>query len=562
MTPLPEMFALARQQLQGGNLAQAEHLCQLILQADPNHADAHHLLGLMALQSGRFHVAVASIRRAVHLNPQQVYYRSNLGLAHQALGQMDEALAHFQEALRLKPDFAEGHRNVGKTLLTQGRVDEAVAHGREAVRIRPDFAEAHNSLAIALLRHGNPDEAVAHCQEALRLKPDYVEAQNNLGTARKQLGQFDEALASFEQALRLKREYGVAHWNRSMMRLLGGDFEQGWPEYEWRWALHAFAVRQFPKPLWDGSDLKGRTILLYAEQGLGDTLQFMRYLPLVKRQGARVIVECHPPLLRLLASVPGIDHLLGRGSQLPPFDVQAPLLSLPRIFHTTLETIPAPIPCLQADAGLVKHWKSPESGVRSPKSEERHLTSDFGLRTSDFLVGIAWQGSPEHPGDRQRSIPLLQFARLAQVEGVKLISLQKGPGTDQLKQLRIADYELRIESQETKPLLESAIRNPQSAILYLGDRLDEASGPFMDSAAVMMNLDLVISSDTVVPHLAGALGVPVWVAVPLAPDWRWLLEREDSPWYPSMRLFRQKRYGQWEDVFERLAEELRAVVSC
>jgi len=190
------------------------------------------------------------------------------------------------------------------------------------------------------------------------------------------------------------------------------------------------------------------------------------------------------------------------------------------------------------------------------------LTSDIGHRTSDFLVGIAWQGNPAFRGDRQRSIPLGHLAPLAQVEGVQLISLQKGAGTDGLKQLRIADCGLRIERQETKPLLESAIRNPQSAILDLGSRLDEASGAFMDTAAVMMNIDLVISADTAVAHLAGALGIPVWVALPLVPDWRWLLERDDSPWYPTMRLFRQTRNGHWEDVFERIAEELKAVVSC
>ena len=276
----------------------------------------------------------------------------------------------------------------------------------------------------------------------------------------------------------------------------------------------------FRQPRWDGSSLAGKTILIYAEQGLGDTLNFLRYVPLVKERDGKVILECQPPLLRLLANFPGIDHLIGRGSAYPEFDCYAPLLSLPGIFQTTPTNVPAAVPYIHADGKLVEKWRQelakPQAGPSALK------------------VGIAWQGNPGRPDDIHRSIPLKQFARLAEVPGVVFISLQKGAGTEQIGPL--AD---------------------QFPVLDLSDRLDEAAGPFMDTAAVMKNVDLVISADTAVPHLAGALGIPVWLALSLVPDWRWMLEREDSPWYPTMRLSRQRRYGEWDCVFERMASELQ-----
>ena len=247
-------------------------------------------------------------------------------------------------------------------------------------------------------------------------------------------------------------------------------------------------------------------------------MQFIRYVPQVKEQGGKVIVECQPQLEKLLADFQGIDQLIPTGAPLPPFDFQAPLLSLPGVFRTTLDTIPCNVPYLHAKTDLVSHWRGK-------------------LPLSDcFKIGIAWQGNLANPTDRQRSIPLRFFERLAQVEGVQLISLQKGSGADQLRGM------------------------PPFPVLDLDGTLDEGSGPFMDTAAIMMNLDLVVSMDTSVAHLAGALGVPVWVALTMAPDWRWLLNREDSPWYPTMRLFRQRRFGDWDDVFERMAGELKALV--
>ena len=277
-----------------------------------------------------------------------------------------------------------------------------------------------------------------------------------------------------------------------------------------------FRRLRFRQPRWDGSSLQGQTILLFAEQGLGDTLHFIRYAPLVKQTGATVIVQCQGPLLRLLSTCAGIDCLVPEDAEPPGFDVQAPLPSLPGLARTTLASIPAQLPYLSADPELRVRWQEALSGVR------------------DFKVGIAWQGNTGHKRDRQRSVPLLAFLPLARIPDVRLVSLQKGPGREQL-------YE----------------HPDHLAVLDMADQL----GDFADTAALMSNLDLVVTVDTAVAHLAGALGLPVWVALPLCPDWRWLLEREDSPWYPSMRLFRQTTLGDWSGVFDRLTRALRQHVA-
>jgi hypothetical protein len=290
--------------------------------------------------------------------------------------------------------------------------------------------------------------------------------------------------------------------------LLSGDFERGWAEYEWRWKTKDCPRRNFSQATWDGQPLDGKTILLHAEQGLGDVIQVVRYAALVKRRGGVVVVECPRPLLSLLANCEGIDRLVGRGEELPSFDVQASLLSLPGIFHTTLEDLPATIPYLFADPGLAQRWRQELD------------------RIAGFKIGIAWQGSLQNRNDRDRSIPLDCFEPLARCSGVQLLSLQKGAGVEQLPEV-------------TK-------RFP---VTELGSRLED----FMDTAAVLANLDLVVTCDTAVAHLAGALGAAVWVAIPFVPDWRWLLDRSDSPWYPTTRLFRQESRGDWQGVFQRIA---------
>jgi hypothetical protein len=309
----------------------------------------------------------------------------------------------------------------------------------------------------------------------------------------------------------LKPALAEAHLYRSFLSLLIGDFQRGWAEYPWRWKTKRSSPRDFHQPLWDGRPLESRTILLYAEQGLGDTIQFVRYAALVKQRGGSVIVECPRPLVSLLKSCAGIDRLVARGDPLPAFDVQAPLLSLPGIFQTALDNLPATIPCLFADADLVRCWREDLAPLAGRK------------------IGIAWRGSPAHVDDRARSLPLSCFESLARLPGIRLLSLQKGPGMEELQGLP-----------------------SHFPVTELGSRLND----FADTAALLMNLDLLITCDTAVAHLAGALGAPVWVALPLVPDWRWLLDRNDSPWYPTMRLFRQKTLGDWTGVFDEIETAL------
>jgi len=549
----------------------------------PAYPQAHNNLGKALLTQGKVEEAVWHCQEALRFHPGFAEAHNNLANALLSQGKLEEALAHYHHALRCRPEFPEAHNNLGGALLGHGRAEEAITHFKQALRLRPDFPEAHNDLANALLRQDMAAEAEAHCRQALRWRPNYPEAYNNLGTALLELDRLDEAIrcfrdavranpnfaeawgnlgnalaqqkkldeaiACYQETIRIKPNHAAACTNRAVLRLLLGDWVQGWPEYERRFETEDFTPFAVPQPRWDGSPLAGRTLLVIPEQGLGDTLHCMRYVLLLQQRGERVILQCQPPLLRLLSDCLDKEHLVVQGAPLPEFDVYASLLSLPGILGTTPTSMPAPVPYLRPDADLVAHWRRELNKGRGTRDEGRG-TRDEGRESSMtlsslvprpsslalFLVGIAWQGSPTYRYDHLRSIPLAQFAPLARVEGVRLISLQIGPGTDPLQ--------------------------GRFPVLDLGSRLDEASGRFMDTAAVMMNLDLVISSDTAVPHLAGALGVPVWLALPLFPDWRWLLEREDSPWYPTMRLFRQTRYGHWEDVFERMAEELKAVVSC
>jgi hypothetical protein len=300
-----------------------------------------------------------------------------------------------------------------------------------------------------------------------------------------------------------------------MVWLSQGNYEQGWTEFEWRWRCKGFALRPFTQPAWDGSSLADKAILLHTEQGAGDTIQFVRYSPLVKERGARVILECPARLIPLLKSCRGIDAWVAQGALLPAFDVHLPLLSLPRIFGTTVTTVPTGVPYLAADSQRVERWRRELAPLHA------------------FKVGIVWQGNPEYLADYRRSPPLALYGLLARVPGVQLFSLQKGDGIEQFADI-----------------------TGEFLVTDLGGRSDVVGGAFVDTAAIMPNLDLVITSDTATAHLAGALGVTTWVPLSYAADWRWLLDREDCPWYPTMRLFRQAELGNWKPVFERVAREL------
>src|SRR2546427_9684856 len=379
-------------------------------------------------------------------------------------------------------------------------------------------AAHHHDMGEAYRLTGKLEDAIASYRLALALKPDYAEAHKNLGIALWNHGKLAEAIACFRQALALKPAYVHAHAGLGLALLRAGDLSHGFTEYEWRWKVKQFeqqcAGLILPQPFWDGSELNGRTILLYAEQGFGTTIQFIRYAPLVARRGGRVIVACQPELVRLLASVAGIARVVSEREPLPDFDLHAPLLSLPRIIGTTLETIPAQ--CL--------YLIPPESS-----SVKVEVTPDVKLK-----VGIVWAGLPIHRNDRNRSCPLSYFLELAELPGVAVYSLQKQPMAAGLGEV-----------------------TPGMPVRDLSDQI----GDWADTAAAICQLDLVLTVDTGVAHLAGALGRPVWVLLPhVGVDWRWMTGREDSPWYPSMRLFRQKAPGDWPEVFARVSAELQTLL--
>lgn len=482
------------------------------LKLDPQYCDAHNNMGNALRELGRHAEAIASFERALSIRPEFHEAHNNLGIAWAGQGKYDRALACYQEALRLKPEYWAAHNNLGIVLANQKKYDEALASYRRALDIKPDYAEALNNMGIVLSQQGDYDEAVICFRRAIELKPDYAEAFSNLGITLTERGELDEALASYNEAVRLRENYPDAYMNRALAFLVRGDFERGWREYEWRWKCKDFNPRKFGKPQWGGEPLDGRTVMFHAEQGFGDTFQFVRYVRMVKEQhGGRMIVWCPKPLIPILSQCPYIDQLTVEGEKLPEFDVHLPLLSLPHIFGTTLTTVPAEVPYLFAKPELVEHWRRELSYIDA------------------FRIAINWQGNPRYRGDRHRSIPLEKFAPLAQMPGVRLISLQKGFGSEQIPKLA-----------------------GKFSVTELGGHVDGAAGAFMDTAAVLKNVDLFVTSDTALAHLAGGLGVRVWMPLPKAADWRWLLLREDCPWYPTMRLFRQKEFGNWEEVFERI----------
>lgn len=487
------------------------------LEIEPREAEGHFQLGNLLLNQARHAEAEAAFRRCLQLKPDHVVALVNLGFVVGEQERLDEAKACYEQVLKLRPDLPEAHHNLGNVLREQGQHDRALACFAEALRLRPDYAKAFINRGIALVALGRLDEAIRDLDAGVRLEPNLADAHTSLGAALSVVQRFDEALAHYERALELNPNHAETAWNQSLIWLLQGDYARGWPAYEWRWRCKRTTVMPtFAQPRWDGSPLDGRTILLYGEQGLGDVLHFVRYAPLLKARGARVIVQCQNALLKLLARTPGIDQLVGWGHPPPAYDVYVPMMSVPALFHTTLETIPADIPYIFPDPDLVAHWR-------------RHLAPVRGFR-----VGIAWQGSPRHAWDRHRSVSLEQFEPLARIPGVQLISLQKGPGSEQLRAL-----------------------GGRFPVVSLGDLLDEVSGPFQDTAAVLANLDLVIAVDSAIAHLAGGMGVPAWVALAYTPDWRWLLGREDSLWYPTLRLFRQTRLGDWPGLFQQMAGELQ-----
>jgi tetratricopeptide (TPR) repeat protein len=539
---LKGLFERAHAEQAQGRLQEAEATARQVLALDPNHFGAWHLLGIVALRTGNANAAVTHIDRALALAPERADIRNSLGFALRALGRGKEAEAAFRKAIALDPDFIEAHYQLGNVLREGQRYAEAEASFRRVLTLRPDHAQAHNNLGAALgdlrrfeeaaehfrraselrpgyadaysnLGHalrasGHPQEAEAACRRAIAIAPRLAAAHLNLGLALEDMGRLDDALASFRRADTLDPGYAMAEACEGMLLLLRGNLAAGWEKYEARWRIGDLPSRNFAQPQWRGEPLAGKTILLHAEQGFGDTVQFLRYVPLVVARGGKVVLEVQKPLLPLARLADAV--VVGRGDALPPFDLQCPLLSLPLVFGTTLETIPATTPYLTPPPERVAHWRE-------------RISDAPGLK-----IGIAWAGSPVHKNDRNRSISIERLKPLFELSGARFFSLQVGP--------RAVD----LAAIEPVPIVDLS-----------GELTD-----FGETAAAIANLDLLICADTAIAHLAGALGKQVWIILPFAPDWRWLLGRADSPWYPSMRLFRQPQPGDWDTVVGAVSRAL------
>ncbi len=605
---LAQWFGRALAHQRSGRAADAERLCREILSVDPGHAQTLHLLGLIEHQRGRSGEAVGHIRMAVmrngrdpafhhnlgnilraldrpaeaiscyeralalapasvdtlynlgntyqdlgdperaaayfeqalHLNPEAVELHNSLGSALQDLGRLEEAIRCYRSALALRPNLVESFDNLAGALQshgkfaeaqacyeralalrpnriesliglgvlsrTQGRLGEAVALYQRALALSPDYPDAHSNLGVALVDLGRREEAIAHHQSALALQPGRAELHYNLGSALQSHGRYAEALACYGRALALKPDYARAHLNRSLALLLTGEFDEGWHEYEWRFAAARYE-RKFDQPSWSGEPLGGRRILIHAEQGFGDALQFVRYVPAVAKRGGRVVLEVPKPLVRLARTVAGVSQVVARGDPLPGFDCHCPLLSLPRVFKTNLAAIPSAVPYLSAPAEDSAGWA------------ERIPTTP-GLR-----VGVVWAGTTVGAIDLRLLQPLWE------IDGVSWFSLQVGE-----------------RSGDISSVAEAKIADLSPWLI-----------DFAETAAAICLLDLVISVDTAAAHLAGALGRPTWLLLRYPPEWRWLLDREDSPWYPTARLFRQRKEGDWPEVAREVAAALAQI---
>jgi len=568
-----------------GRMALAEACYQTMLEIDPRCARALHLLGLVAQQAGRYEESIQLMSEALALAPDDPRTLNDLGGSYLIGGEIESAMSCYQRLVDLRPDSGRANYCLGVAQELLKRLEASKQSFQRAVALEPGSAEFHCALARAVYKSGDPQAAAEGFQRALALDPKRYEIHNGLGLALTDLGQYEAAaeilqkgyaiqpesaelsaslgylfeakgdLASsaeaYRRAIRLKpklagthRELGLvlfalgelaeaiecfehvraldpdsaeATFYLATIHLLQGNLALGWSEYESRWRTGAGlrTRRTFPQPRWKGDPLEGARILIYAEQGLGDTIHFVRYVPLVAARGGQVILEVQPGLQRLLTGIEGGWQVLSRGQPLPDFTWQCPMLSLPLAFATEMSTIPGRTPYLYPDPALTEVWRQ-------------------RLQAATLRIGLAWAGSPQHGADRWRSIPLAQIAPLTNLEGTTFYSLQRGEAAEQVKQL------------------EAPVR--------LVDLRDEPQD-FADTAAIIANLDLVITVDTSVAHLAGALGKPVWILLSNAPDWRWFLDREDCPWYPTARLFRQSTHGNWQEVLARLDRELRKLLA-
>jgi tetratricopeptide (TPR) repeat protein len=486
----------------------------------------YFLQGTKFLQEGRKAEAENCFRESLRHNPEDPDTLNNMGNTIWMQGRSAEAMAYFLRAYQFKQNDYGILNNLGIVLWEQNKPERAIEFYRRALKIRPDSGDAKMNLGVALSDVGQFDEALVWLRGALRQDPRSADAWDNVGMTLARQGHWVEAMRHYDEAIRLRPDFGEARRNRALGWLGHGDFERGFPESEWRLMCRNPPGFRFPRPRWGGEPLEGRPILLHYEQGLGDTLQFIRFAPQVKERGGQVWVFCQPPTARLVSLCAGVDRVFDGTSGFPEFPVHTGLMSVPSILGTTDATLPRE-PYLHADKATIDFWR-PE------------VARALGVADLDsvFKIGIAWQGSPKNHIDRWRSFPLAQFAQLSRLPGVRLLSLQKKDGLEQI---------------ETRP--------DQFPIAVIDPKVDEKRD-FLDTAALMQLVDLVVTPETAVAHLAGALGVRTWVAISKVGDWRWMVSGDTCPWYPSVRLFRQTSHGDWDGVFRRiqkqLAQELRS----
>lgn len=496
-----------------GRIREAAELYDRIIAHEPAHGDALHLSGLIAHGEGDHEKALARIDAAISAHSKMSAFHVSRAAVLLALGRNQEAVTSAERAVCLNSCSAEALNLLGNALQSTGRYEEAIREYRHAVALRADYAEASSNLGSALRKTGALGDAEAALRQALRSRPRYATALANLGLVLQEQGRYEEALGTFDAALNVEPDHPAARGNRAILLLLLGRLREGFADYEWRWRLPGFATpaRRFDAPPWDGKNADGRTLFIHAEQGLGSAIQFVRYVPLLTERGARVILECHPPLLRLFQQSlaepsKGRVQIIARGETPPPFEAHAPLMSLPHLFGTTLETIPAAVPYLQADVVNVAQWR-------------QRFASKPGA-----AIGLVWAGNPQHENDANRSLPPTLLSPLFSLRECTFYSLQ------------------------VPASVEAMAGFPPGAVIDLAPDLTD----FAETAAAVEALDLVITVDTAAAHLAGALARPVWTLLPFVPEWRWLRDRNDSPWYPGMRLFRQATHGDWQELLDRV----------
>jgi len=474
-------------------------------------ARSHFHLGNLLRDRKRLAEAIAAYRRALEIKSDFFEAHNNLGIALRDFGQFEQAIAAHHSAIALEPENPRAWNNLGVAFSAIEEPAEAILAYRRAIDLHPQYSHAFHNLGKALAVSDRFDEAIASFRRAVELKPDFAAAQGDLSNALKHEGRLEEALEAARHAVELKPDSAEAHCRFGLMLLRTGELEHGWAEYEWRYRISV--PWSFPHPRWAGDDLHGRTLLLHADQGLGDSVQFIRYAPLIAARGGRIILRCQRQLARLLKYFPGVQQTLSEDDPLPVFDVHCPLINLPVAFKTSLQTIPSTGPYLRANPTLVRAW-----GSHVDPTHKR------------LKVGLVWAGHPSHSNDRYRSADLSTFAPLGDCGEIAFYSLQVGPSA--------------VEVGSPPPGLN------------LIDLTAEISD-FADTAALIEHLDLVIAVDTSTAHVAAAMGKPVWVVLPFVAEWRWLIDRPDTPWYPTMRLFRQPKLNDWEGAIAQLIDPLR-----